>query len=134
MLNYQILYRRLFMLHLCGYQMIPNKCLLNRRQAHLNLIGNQSAVPGDSHSKLVISTGWLASHEVQFKNATVKQVEIIIIHYKHCNADIHKSSILKINTTSNISTQTNSNLSVYQTYSLREKGAWVSMTFLETTA
>lgn len=73
------------MLHLCGYQMIPNKFLLNKRRAHLNLIGNQSAVPGDSHSKLVISTGWLASHEVKFKNATVKQLEIIIKHY---SADI----------------------------------------------
>lgn len=37
------------------------------------MIGNQPAISGHCDGKLVISTGWLARHEVQFKDATENQ-------------------------------------------------------------
>lgn len=37
------------------------------------MIGNQPAISGHGNSKLVISTGWLAGHEVQFKDTTENQ-------------------------------------------------------------
>lgn len=37
------------------------------------MIGNQAAISSHCHGKLVISTGWLARHEVQFKDATENQ-------------------------------------------------------------
>ncbi len=40
---------------------------------HLNMIGNQPAIPFHCNGKLVISTGWLAGHEVQFEDATESQ-------------------------------------------------------------
>lgn len=44
------------------------KCYVS--DTDLNVIGNQPAIPGHCNGKLVISTGWLAGHEVQFKDAT----------------------------------------------------------------
>lgn len=37
------------------------------------MIGNQPRVSGHCNGELVISTGWLAGHKVQFKDATEKQ-------------------------------------------------------------
>lgn len=37
------------------------------------MIGNQPGISGHCDSKLVISTGWLAGHEVQLKDATENQ-------------------------------------------------------------
>lgn len=34
------------------------------------MIGNQPAISGHCNSELVVSTGWLVGHEVQFKDAT----------------------------------------------------------------
>ena len=43
---------------------------------HLNMIGNQPAISSHCNGKLIISTGWLAGHEVQFKYATENQRQI----------------------------------------------------------
>lgn len=37
------------------------------------MIGNQSAIPCYCNRELVISAGWLAGHEVQFKDTAEKQ-------------------------------------------------------------
>lgn len=42
-------------------------------KSDLNMIGNQTAVPGHRHGKVVIATGWLAGHEIQLKEATKSQ-------------------------------------------------------------
>lgn len=41
--------------------------------SHLNVIGNQTAIPCDCDGKVVIAAGRLAGHEIQLKNATKSQ-------------------------------------------------------------
>lgn len=43
------------------------------------MIGNQSAIPCYCNRELVISAGWLAGHEVQFKDTAEKQEKTRII-------------------------------------------------------
>lgn len=46
---------------------------MQQEKTYLDMIGNQPAVPGHCNGELVISAGWLAGHEVQFKDAAEKE-------------------------------------------------------------
>lgn len=48
--------------------------LVKSGHTDLHMVSNQPAVSGDSNSKLVVATGWLTVHEVQLKDATVRQL------------------------------------------------------------